>query len=316
MRFFVAVLSILLVGDFSMGSLSTYHPQLKGSGKIIDIVGGLSSFCVLKDNGTVQCWQNKTYPDFKDSFPDDLDDTIEISGGYEHICALRRTGQVICLTARQNNAGQSEVPTDIGPLKQLAAGHAHTCAVDLNNLVHCWPEHPKYNDLGQTQVPQNLGPVLSISAGPFNTCAVLVSGLVKCWGRLFGDEYYRDINAKIPSSLRNPKSLVSNGDQVCAIDGLDKVICWGNENYPDVPTPSGLGKVKKLLARYSRSCAIQKNDLPICWEKKDQPYSAIQIPAEIKKVKLLALDGIAQSCAVDFSNKLTCWNTMSGKNYE
>ncbi len=178
----------------------------------------------------------------------------------------------------------------------IAAGDSHTCAVVKEGLK-CWG-WGLYGKVGDGNgddhyVPtpsdvHGMGPgsgVTAVSLGSRTTCAI-VHGSVKCWGKGIligvGDSHNDYENPQmILGRNYNVQSLKSNNTNTCALDGKNRVWCWGLNFQGQVGngkhgvdktalTPqkvAGLASgehLDSLAVGYSHSC-VASGDSYQCW---------------------------------------------------
>ena len=134
------------------------HPLAVGNvdvgGRVVDMVLGGRSTCVILSDRTVKCWGYNNYGQL----------------GYGH----------------KNNLGDNELPSTItaldlgGRVEELTISTSHACAVLENNKMKCWGsdqlilEPPRF-----VLAEENF---VDVSVGDFYSCALSVAGDVRCWG--------------------------------------------------------------------------------------------------------------------------------------
>ncbi|MCA9676404.1 MAG: tandem-95 repeat protein, partial [Myxococcales bacterium] len=266
------------------------------AGSILQLAGGNSHVCALRNDGRVKCWGLNAYGNLG------VGDTN--SRGNE-----------------PNEMGTNLPYVDLGTgrtVVTLAAGGEHTCALLDDSTVKCWG----YNYSGQLglgdtvsrgNAPGQMGDslptidlgtgrtVVQMDGGSEHTCAVLDNGTVKCWGANshgqlgLGDTDNRgddpnEMGDNLPTvdlgTGRTAIMVSAGGGHTCAL--LDDLTtkCWGwnfrgqlglgdvddrgdqpNEMGDDLPAVDlGTGVTAAALVMGEiHSCALLSNDQVKCW---------------------------------------------------
>lgn len=262
------------------------------------ISAGISTSCVVMDNGGVRCWG-----DDPSNLPHEIPGLSHIQavsvGGF-HACALTDGGNVQCWG--QNGSGQlgdgttndSRSPVTVAGLQQvqmISAGLRHTCALIAHGGVKCWGDNSR-GQLGDGSTTSSSLPVdvtgltsrvHAIAAGVSHTCALLDDGTVKCWG----DNTYGQLGdgSTVASSLpvdviglNNVREIdIHLANHACALTNADTIQCWGANRFGQLGDgstenrsrpvdvnglPEGMGTVATGM---NHTCALTAAGDVICW---------------------------------------------------
>ena len=183
---------------------------------IADLVAGVSSICLLRQDGTVGCMGNNNAGQLgigtqnTAATPVNLqtpsNQATSISFGHQHACGLTEEGDAYCWG--QNNHGQvgdgstsiRTIPrlittSDNGLLGtralQIQVGESHSCAIFEDVSARCWG-YNAFGQLGLGTLSNGYRPALvtlptdryatDLALGMRHTCALLDNGSVMCWG--------------------------------------------------------------------------------------------------------------------------------------
>ena len=183
---------------------------------IADIVAGVSSMCLLRQDGTVGCMGNNNAGQLgigtqnTAATPVNLqtpsNQATSISFGHQHACGLTEEGDAYCWG--QNNHGQvgdgsasiRTIPrlittSDNGLFGtralQVQVGESHSCAIFEDVSTRCWG-YNAFGQLGLGTLSNRNRPSLvtlptdryatDLALGMRHTCALLDNGSVMCWG--------------------------------------------------------------------------------------------------------------------------------------
>lgn len=231
----------------------------------------------------------------------------EVVAGSYHTCALLSDGSIWCWGDNEHHQSNPDDAAlvvarpsrvSFGPqdprATMLAAGDQHTCAVYEDHQIRCWGDssngqfpldatlpHRGIIDI-ETQLGSAVRAIGSIAAGNQHTC-VVVNEKVYCWGnRKFGvlgtgsstgvanNLTNQPVQSSPDSTLGGVTSLVSFASHTCAIDGNNKLWCWGlnqNGQLGDGTTenrsravqplwPSPLDRVSAVATGANHTCGI------------------------------------------------------------
>ncbi len=256
-------------------------------------VGGDTYQCVLKFDGSVECWGSDRHGET--TVPNGLV-AKQIAAGYQHSCALKTDGTVKCWG--RDKHGETTVPNGL-VAKQVAAGGEFSCALKMDNTVECWGD----NNSEKTTVPNGLV-AKQIALGYGHACAIKLDDTLKCWGGLPRGS---------PSQLIVKRVALGN-ESTCAIKLDGSVQCWGDSlpnGLSSIDMPNGL-IAKKIALGVSHACALRLNNTVTCWGLN---IFAQAEPPEGLMAKEVVVGGW-RSCALKLNNIVKCWgrnlNSPSG----
>lgn len=172
---------------------------LTGTGKVTSASVSEYSFCLLRDDGTVQC-------------------RGELKG-----CATCTPAQVDGITT----AAAVEVPRSV-------SGN-FACATLADGEVRCWGVN-EYGQLGDGSRIDSPTPVKVLGLGAatqtvgrtFSGCALLSGGQVACWGEAVGRKRTASGAPALVPTLTGATQLSAYRDYTCARVSDGTARCWGN----------------------------------------------------------------------------------------
>ncbi|CAC9561502.1 hypothetical protein [uncultured Gammaproteobacteria bacterium] len=253
-------------------------------------VGGEVYQCVLKFDGSVECWGSDKHGET--TVPNGLV-AKQIAVGYTHSCALKINGTVECWG--DDRHGETTVPNGL-VAKQVAAGGQFSCALKMDNTVECWGG----NNSEKTTVPNGLV-AKQIALGLDHACAIKLDDTLKCWGGLPKGS---------PSQLIVKRVALGN-EMTCAIKLDGSVQCWegglGNHGFLSIDMPNGL-IAKKIAVGDGHACALRLNNTVTCWGLN---IFAQAEPPEGLMAKEVVVGGW-RSCALKLNNTVKCWGLNLG----
>lgn len=230
-------------GDGSVADTSTLSLM-----NIQSISSGAVHSCVLHDEG-IECWGcADSNADFGQCDAPVLSNpSLVVSGAY-HTCALDDSG-VHCWGGNDPSVdfGQTVVPS-LYQVSSVAAGKTHSCAI-ANGTVQCWGGSS--GDL--LSVPALSNPV-KIVAGGLHSCVLDDTG-VKCWGSGSG--------IAVPA-LSSVQDISAGYEHSCALTAAG-IVCWGANDSGQADVPSNLGAASFLSAGDNHNCAINGSQRVQCW---------------------------------------------------
>jgi len=226
------------------GEMAALPAVILGS-TAIDISAGAAHACAILSNGNVKCWGQNGYGQL----------------GQDSITQLGDApGEMATINEINFGVGKTAV--------KIFSGGYHNCVLLNDASIRCWGN----NDQGQLGYGDNVrrgdnpGEMASLTAvtlgtgrtvvdmnlGNLETCAILDDGNLKCWGyNLSGQLGLGHLNnvGTNPSDMGDSLPNVNLGSNVtvlkisrsfwstrCALvlkDGVNQVICWGQNLYGD-----------------------------------------------------------------------------------
>jgi alpha-tubulin suppressor-like RCC1 family protein len=328
----------------------TYAPatNVSRSFRVVSAISaGLGHACVLKTNGTVQCWGYNGYGQLGNGTVSPSSTPVTVSGlsgasaitaseGYS--CAVKADGTLQCWGS--NSSSQfgdvtpsgtvSTTPVTVNGLSnviEMAGGSQHACALDTNGTVRCLGDNV-HGQLGNgtlgagTKTPtlvSGLSGASAIAAGRYHTCARKVDGTVQCWG----DDSRLQLGNGTPSltpvtivGLSAATAIAAAGDYTCSRANLVQVQCWG-ATPTGLPFDSvtGLSGVSAIAAGLTHACALKTDGTVQCWGSNGYGQlgngSVSFSPTPVTVSGLSGAIAIAAgwdfSCALKSNGTVQCW---------
>lgn len=252
--------------------------------------------------------------------PADTDGVVLVAAGPSQTCAWMVTNQLRCwgengakglgtpaAQAPDESCGTNpayivdlgEDATDL-EIKRITVGtqgdEDYSCVSFSDGSAKCWGSGmvgEAFDDwlgYGQGDVMSSSGFIefanrviaLEIDAGYLGTCAIVSGEQLTCFGR---DDY---APVKSPNSKPNFKAVAMGREHGCAIDSLDRLVCWGTNTHGQVGVAQGamslcggcscgfvnLGdsvdawqgrKVKHVSGGRYHTCAVMDDEQVWCW---------------------------------------------------
>ncbi len=184
-------------------------PGAAAKGAVAAIAVGFGGTCLLRPDGSVECWNTVDGPD---ATVMDLGGPITALAVGDGGCGLRNDGAVLCwpITGYTDSLSAQEVqlPEPVAGITSASATvchryptsgsdcfsdlyHGHTCAWTAAGVVYCWGGN-SFGQLGDgttaahtdvVKVTVAGGPVVSAAAGNRQTCALRAADhRLVCWG--------------------------------------------------------------------------------------------------------------------------------------
>ena len=186
-----------------------------------------------------------------------------VSTSPSHSCGIDVEGGLWCWGSNQFDQltsvspdGYSETPLRIADgddWSDVAAGEVHTCAVRADGELYCWG-YNVYGQLGLGEeqlsevidLPTRVGEEsdwVAVTTYMGHTCALREFGSLWCWGyRNHGALGLGEVTAQAtPAQVVHPdeenvselgwKHVETGLSHTCAIDVLDRLWCWGSNNF-------------------------------------------------------------------------------------
>jgi alpha-tubulin suppressor-like RCC1 family protein len=235
--------------------------QPSNAARVVAASNGGSDWCVVTENGDVECWGNNESGELGNGTLEDSWTPVKVLGlppasyvsiGDATVCALTREGAVYCWGLGEDDAlgtgtslPLSKTAVPVSGLEEgvtaVSCGYGASCAIKNGGVV-CWG-YGGNGLLGRAQSTDSPVPagatglesgVTAISVGGNSACAVK-GGAVLCWGAFdgYGELGNGSTNA---SSIAVPVTGLSSGvvavsvglDFACALTEAGGLLCWGD----------------------------------------------------------------------------------------
>ncbi len=289
-----------------------------GAGTFLSsLVGG---YCLNKSENDILCWGNS------------------VSDHPEDAASLMRT---------------RKIHLNDKLIRDVYASQYMTCVITTDGLPYCWGLETAVGsetDNYATPSPVDMTGVLSgktvktISLGDAHGCLIASDDLVYCWGENDKGQLGNgstDYSSAVPVAVNiagmTVKSLLSSGDNSCAIASNDNLYCWGEGVYgvlgnntnvkshvPVLVAGGDLGgrAIKSISKSNSLLCAIASDDQVYCWGRAQYAAFGVNnlfssaVPKAVdfsgvlsgKKAKQVSL-GSSFGCILADDNKVYCWGS-------
>lgn len=232
-----------------------------------------------------------------------IEDVVDLAAGAEHTCILRPGGKVQCW----------------GHNNHLQVGNGHT-----DN------EAPHPSSVLEATSGLPLSGIVLLAAHGDTTCGANADGEVYCWGvSPIADEALGHATKVATLSANLKKLAVGTSAQVCAIDGQDKLLCWGRNGSKEasagkvdagafVTTPVQIPTAKTVLdvgLGHEHSCAAEGSVIQ-CWGAWNDgtpspgldPIPLSAVPGNYVQVE----GGYFGNCARSDAGKVMCFGENAG----
>lgn len=251
---------------------------------VVQVIGGYSSTCLLKNDGSLNCWGKNAFG--LASPPNELFQQVnmgsstacgvtttgrircwgqnkespegtfvQVTVGAEHVCALREDGGIVCWGDNSHN--QTNAPD--GTFTQISGRRHVTCGLRTDSTLLCWGENPgpvnpaDENYKGPVAPPS--GEFVQVTLGDNHGCGLRPGGTAVCWG----ENYFGPLTPPADTF-----GYISAGDYfTCGLTVTGDVRCWGGD---DITPPEALdGQFQSIAAGSQHACAIGANGKIVCW---------------------------------------------------
>jgi len=224
--------------------------------------GGYNSNCLVRDDGSAQCWGYNNWgqlgsANYLDSLTPvtvyGLTDAAGITASDSYTCAWKTDGTAWCWGRNDqgclgDGTGISRlVPVQVGGLTgttvtKLVTGNLHTCALLSDGTIRCWG-YGTYGQLGNGSTASRstafavsgITSAVDVAAGYYHTCAVLADGTGRCWGmggygRLGNGGTTQQNSPVVVTGLANAVSVSLANEHSCALLADGTARCWGRND--------------------------------------------------------------------------------------
>jgi alpha-tubulin suppressor-like RCC1 family protein len=253
--------------------LSSTAASLTG---IIQIAGGYSHVCALKNDNTVWCWGNNYNGElgssatigsyYSSSSPvqvSGISGTIQsLTSGYHFSCAGTTDGKTYCWG--QNSSGQlgnntttdSSTPVLVQNGSGTTATNYGTMVTGFNSTckfsapyINCWG----YNSNSYSTSTWLPG-VVSLALGEAHTCYLRADGLIGCWGnnsygQLGNGSTTQSSSPVTVTGLTDATQIVASGNSTCAVKADTSVVCWGYNGDGEIGNGTGANCTTPVAVR-------------------------------------------------------------------
>lgn len=253
--------------------------------------------CVVKSNGTVQCWGSNEFGQLGNGESGGISTSpVQVTGltdaklvatGASSSCAVRETGAVVCWG--DNRLGQlgsaaagamEAVSTpvavdDVDDATAVAAGMAQACAIRASGKLRCW---------GWGQPPNELDApgAVSVTVGVQHACVVFGDGHIECAGDnsmgQIGDGTTEARYSLVPvPGITNAREVVAGYGHTCARLADKTVKCWGGLNDLGIlgdgtgasslvpVSVAGVDDAVQLGSSLYQACVVRTSGDVKCW---------------------------------------------------
>jgi alpha-tubulin suppressor-like RCC1 family protein len=206
---------------------------------------------------------------------------VAIAAGGDGGLCLRADGSLV---AWGNNAnGQNEIPLSVTNVISIAKGESHAVALCADGSVIAWGD----NFYGQTNVSPAARNVIAVAAGYSHSLALRADGAGISWGSSASVSSFRYLVAiaagnyfslglrddgtvvgagiSVPPEATNVTAIAAGDSHCLALDGLGKVIAWGNNYFGQTNVPSAATNIVAIAASGDRSLALRADGVVFAW---------------------------------------------------
>ena len=243
--------------------------------------------CARLSNGEVKCWGKNKWGQLGQGFWDDPGETTV------------------------NPIPSPVVLPESTYVTHLVTGNDSTSVVTDHGSVFCWgscPHRRPTNQNGQfIHTPETVDFVVAgvdFDVGWGHACIVSATGTLSCWGSNWfgglstGDDTYPEDQPVTIASLNNITQVALGRYHTCALQGDDRLYCWGLNRYHQVGTPASEDEI----------CPDTANDTT--------PSHCVLSPRFIDGLgdgSIIDVDtGGNHTCVIVETGKVFCWGNNQG----
>ena len=247
------------VGDgiAHQGSVTAAPSEVRGLGRVVQLVAGPTTTCAVEDDGRTQCWGRWPTTDlrYQDGRPrpaplDAAKNAAQVGVGQFLVCVRRRDGQATCVGTQMDMETViygKDPPSVRGPLAavDVAVGHESACVLRRSGEVACLGNN-QYGQIGahdgvvrrwQWTPIAGIRDAVRVAAGPIDACAVTAAGELYCWG----NDVRCQLGAGAPTGPAHPTPVKVAGLppvttaalgewHSCALTRAGEIWCWGEND--------------------------------------------------------------------------------------
>lgn len=285
------------------------RPKLQSAVKYTTIAVGNLHVCAVRSEDTqVECWGGNGVGQVDPAMPTAGPVTtpsspfqkniLRLDAGDFHTCARAADGELWCWGHNRNR--QVGHPTaDVAVYvvqagagtEAIVAGARASCGIFQDKEIHCWGQGDGYLTwwMGDQGSPSELdtpevAAFSDLDVGKEHGCAIAAgTGGLYCWGfdrntGKIGSMMSDGTSTLVAVALGSAKKVSVGVDHSCAIDGQDRLHCWGANEAGElgVGEPSSYTtavprlvledvRFKELAAGGAGTCAISMVGELFCW---------------------------------------------------
>ncbi|MCA9658652.1 MAG: hypothetical protein KC486_09925 [Myxococcales bacterium] len=264
----------------------------RSSAKIVDVAAGFHLFCVVVDDGTVQCGDPSLREEGwvpargdlhsegpkrrSDAFGAGPEAPTQLALAEDFICALRADASVRCW-----KYGMPSFPMDLlagETALQLDAGRGHVCAALRSGRVACWGlnNDGQIGDGSRELRPDavlvaGIDDAVEVAAGAHHSCARHRSGDVSCWGSNDHGQLARDGRRQLEpvkiAGIAGATAIAAgqSANQTCAVVEGGQVACWGSWGCREcVEETTRIRPAPTILSGVRGAAEVAVNTFQVC----------------------------------------------------
>jgi alpha-tubulin suppressor-like RCC1 family protein len=176
----------------------------------------------------------------------------------------------------------------------ISVGRNHVCA--LTSLgVKCFGNSENVT-LKSPTIGQNYR---FLQTGNRFSCLIEDLG-VRCWGEIPNSKQAEVLMGK--NIILKPKLLSVGYEHACAVSEMDKIKCWGKNDFGETNVPANLKKITEISLGMNNSCVIA-DGVVVCWGMSIE--GTIDVPVGLKNPRNLT-SGWWHHC-VQSDEGIKCW---------
>lgn len=207
----------------------------------------------------------------------------KVAVGARHACGIAGYGSVVCWG--DNAHGQLDGPAP-DEFTSLDASANTTCAIS-NLRMKCWGEHAHDIRAYNSRIGNEM-----LAVGRAHSCGLRRNGSASCWGDASEGQQ------RVPAA---PLAVIeAYADQSCAIDGDNRVQCWGGSDGQHwVPMPD---RVRDIAIGERNGCVVRVDGTLACWGWNGNDQSTPP-PGRFRSIST----ALNHSCAIGADAAVSCW---------
>ena len=214
-----------------------------------------------------------------------MDNTSNISLDSRRTCALTKENDLYCWGAGHIGTGDGYgryVPQKILSNIKLVRVQGSTCAITESNDLYCWGSCMTCggDENWDRPLPYKMLEKIQDFYLWMHSCAKTIQNELYCWGQnekgQAGIGYTTHFTNRISPTkiLGNVRDFKLGHEHTCAVNTLNNLYCWGNNEFGQVgagsetkqPIPQHiLENIKDIDLGYYHTCALTNSDELYCW---------------------------------------------------